>query len=68
MKNTIELPTRQLEELYKQSAAIGATPGQIISHLLDDEFGGLRLDNSSQFSWAALQTQLQHLETILKSR
>jgi hypothetical protein len=66
--NTIELPVDQFEELYKNSAAAGVTPSEVVGRLLDDEFGGLTLDAGHDFSLASLQSHLQDLEAILRAQ
>lgn len=66
--NTIQLSTQQLEELYKNSAAAGTTPSAVVGRLLDDEFGGLKLNAPDTLSLESLRTHLQNLEAILRAR
>lgn len=68
MKNLIVLTQRQIETIRQNSAAAGTSMSAMVSRLLDDEFGGMRINTTAETTVQSIQNQLKTIEAILKSR
>ncbi len=68
MTDSVKLTKSQLELLTRNGQVHGLDASAMIGRWLEDEFGGLPIDERSGLSVEAIRSHVQLLENILKSR
>jgi hypothetical protein len=66
-KNNVKPNKNRKDTPQKNGAAAAITPAVMISQMLDDQFGGRKLNKRGKSSIQAIQKQVDELEKILQS-